>query len=161
MERFKDYTLQKYLQRLSERTPTPGGGSAAALAGALGAALISMVAQYSLGKGKPKAVEQKIKNILQQSEKLRKRLLQLVELDAQAYLALVKSRKKDKKTQAAAKKRAREVPLEITQRCYEAVELTPYLVHHGNIYLISDIQVGNELLLSAFKSAMINVQINQ
>lgn len=161
MERFKDQTLQQYLQRLSERTPTPGGGSAAALAGALGAALISMVANYSLGKGKPPQIEKEIKKILQQSEKLRKRLLQLVDLDAQAYLGVVKARKKSDKIKKTAAQRAREVPLEICQRCYEAVELTPYLVHHGNTYLISDVQVANELLLAAFKSAVINVQINQ
>lgn len=161
MEQFKDQTLQQYLQRLSERTPTPGGGSAAALAGALGAALISMVANYSLGKGKSPEIEAEIKKTLQQSEKLRERLLELVDLDAQAYLGVVEARKKDDPAKKAAAQKAREVPLEIGRRCYEAVELTPYLVSHGNTYLLSDIQVGNELLLSAFRSAMINVRINQ
>ena len=161
MTAYSNYTIKKYLEKLSAKTPVPGGGSAAALTAALGAALISMVAHYSLGKGKPPAIEKRIKNILKLSEKFRKRLLQLVDLDAQAYLAVVQSRKKNKKTKKAALKKAREVPLEICQRCYGAVELTPFLVHHGNVHLVSDIQVGNELLVAAFQSAMINVQTNQ
>lgn len=160
MKKFKNYTLKQYVEQLSQRTPVPGGGSAAALAAALGAALVSMVAHYSLGKGKPALMERKIKKILKESEKLKKRFLALVDLDAQAYLAVVKARKKSPKIKKAALKRAREVPLEVCNRCYEAVELTPFLVHHGNAYLVSDIQVANELLLAAFKSAMVNVQIN-
>ena len=161
MESFKNYTLQQYVQQLSERKPVPGGGSAAALAGSLGAALISMVANYSLGKGKPIDVEQKIKETLEKSEKLRLRLLELVDLDAQAYMAVVEARKKDEEAKKTAAKRASEVPLEIAKKCYEAVDLTSFLVIEGNQNLISDIQVANELLLSAFKSAMVNVQINQ
>ena len=160
MQRFKNYTLQQYVEQLSKRTPVPGGGSATALAAALGAALISMVAHYSLGKGKPAFIEKRIKKILRESERLRKRFLTLVDLDARAYLAVVKSRKKSSKVKKASLKKAREVPLEVCNRCYEAVELTPFLVHHGNVHLVSDIQVANELLLAAFKSAMINVEIN-
>mgnify|MGYP001600826961 FL=1 len=159
MTNFKNFTLNQYLDVLAQRTPVPGGGSAAALTAALGAALISMVAHYSLGKGKSAAIEKKIRVILQKSERLRGQFLQLVDLDAQAYLKVVKAQRNAQAKKAALKK-ARAVPLEVGRRCYSAVQLTPYLLQHGNQYVISDIQVAVEFLLAAFKSAMVNVEIN-
>ena len=161
MPKFKNFTLQKYLDVLSDRAPVPGGGSAAALTAALGCALISMVARYSLGKGKGKEIEGNITKLLKQSEKFRGQLLTLVDLDAEAYLKVVKARQgtsaqKKKAAQAAAK-----VPLEVCRVCYNAVALTPYLVEQGNKYLLSDVQVAVEFLLAAFNSAMINVEVNQ
>ncbi len=143
------------------RVPVPGGGSAAALSGALGAALISMVANYSVRKDKPKPTDGKIKGILCESEKIRKRLLEIVDLDAKAYLGVVKTRKASPRIKNAALKKAREVPFETCRLCYKAVELTPFLVEHGNQYLLSDIRVALELLTAAFNSALVNVEINQ
>ena len=161
MSHFKNFTLKKYLDVLSEKTPVPGGGSAAALTAALGAALISMVANYSLGKGKPPSVERRIKDVLKKSEKIRRRLLELVDLDAQAYLQVVKARHKSPAEKEKAKKAARRVPLEVGWLCYSAVELAPVLVEHGNKFLLSDVQVAVEFLLAAFKSAMVNIEVNQ
>lgn len=161
MQKYKNHTLKKYLECLSSRTPTPGGGSAAALVGTLGAALISMVANYSLGKNKVKSIDAKIKDTLTKSEKLRKRLLELVDLDAQAYLGVVKTRYSSKTVRQKALKKAREVPMEICRLCYAAMQLTPFLVKRGNRHLISDVQVAVELLEATFHSAMINVEINQ
>ncbi len=95
------------------------------------------------------------------SEILRKRFLELVDLDAQAYLEFVKARKADEATKALAKKRACDVPLEVARLCYEALDLAPYLVLEGNKYLVSDVEVALEMLSSAYKSAMFNVRINQ
>ena len=161
MKPFRNYSLSEYSRVLSLKVPAPGGGSAAAATAALGAALLSMVANYSLGKNTSRANEQKIKASLKASEQLRKRFLMLVDLDAQAYLNLVKARKASPAKRAAARRRAAEVPLEVCKLCYKAVQLSPALVRYGNKYLVSDVKVALELLLAAFNAARINVEINQ
>lgn len=128
---------------------------------ALGAALLSMAANYSLGKASSRADEQKIKASLKQSEQLRKRFLLLVDLDAKAYLNVVKTRKAAPAKRNAARRKAAEVPLEVCKLCYKAVQLSPTLVRYGNKYLVSDVKVALELLLAAFNAARINVEINQ
>lgn len=138
----------------------PGGGSAAALAGALGAGLLSMVARYSLGKGAPQAVEKKLKKTVQEMEKLRQRLLELVDLDTQAYLRLRETKNASPSVKKAAVIKAREVPLEVCRLCYKAVDQAPFLVASGNKYLIADVAVACELLLSAFNGALTLSQYN-
>lgn len=161
MKYFRNYSLTEYTRVLSLKVPAPGGGSAAALTAALGAALLSMVANYSLGKTTSRASEQKIKTSLKQSEQLRKRFLALVDLDAKAYLNVVKTRKAAPAKRNAARRKAAEVPLEVCKLCYKAVQLSPALVRYGNKYLVSDVKVALELLLAAFNAARINVEINQ
>ena len=161
MKPFKNYSLSEYTRVLSLKVPAPGGGSAAAATAALGAALLSMVANYSLGKTGSRTKEQKINASLKASEGLRKRFLMLIDLDAQAYLNVVKARKAAPTKRAAARRKAAEVPLEICKLCYKAVQLSPILVRYGNKYLVSDVKVALELLLAAFNAARINVEINQ
>ncbi|HBO97265.1 MAG TPA: hypothetical protein DE315_07615 [Candidatus Omnitrophica bacterium] len=161
MKPFRNYSLSEYTRVLSLKVPAPGGGSAAAVTAALGAALLSMVANYSLGKTSSRANEQKIKASLKTSERLRKRFLALVDLDARAYLNVVKTRKAAPAKRNAARRKAREVPLEACKLCYKAVQLAPTLVRYGNKYLVSDVKVALELLLAAFNSAKLNVEINQ
>jgi formiminotetrahydrofolate cyclodeaminase len=158
---FKDKTLQEYLGQLSRREPVPGGGSAAALTAAMGVGLISMVANYSIGrKSNTKAVEKRLAQILEHSEPMRQRLLELTSLDSEAYLKVSAARSLDKKAQARAAKEAKAVPSEVCQLCYKAVQLTPYLAQKGNPYLLSDIEVALELLMSAFNGARIMVRVN-
>ena len=148
---FKNKTLQEYTDQLSRREPVPGGGSAAALTAALGLSLISMVTNYSIGrKANTRAIEKHLSKILAKSEPMRLRLLELTSLDSEAYL----------KAQKGQTKEARAVPQEICKLCYKAVELTPYLVEKGNPYLLSDVEVAIELLISAFNSARVMVRIN-
>lgn len=161
MKKFKDHTLQEYLDHLAAREPVPGGGSAAALSSALGAGLIAMVTQYSLGKGKTKAVGARFQKILSKSNHIRARLLVLVDEDAQAYLGVVAARKLGPKAQKAAAKKAAQVPREICRLSYELVELTPFVVEHGNPYLMSDVEVALELLMAGYHSALVMVKINQ
>jgi len=161
VKKFKTHTLKEYSNALSAKKPVPGGGSAAALTAGLGVALISMVAHYSLGKNKSPKVDLKIKKILRKSEKLRKRLLDLVDLDAKAYLKVVAARKGSLKKKQNALNEAREIPMEVCRLSYEAMELTPFLVAKGNKNLLSDIQVSVELLMAAFNAAMVNVKINK
>jgi len=160
MKKYKNHTLQEYLDVLSKKTPTPGGGSAAALTAATGAALVSMVANYSKGKSKSKKAEDRISSILKQSEKIRKRLLTLVDLDAEAYLDVVKARGASESVKKRASQKAAKAPLEVCRLCYNAIQLTPYLVKHGNQNLVSDVEVAVEMFQAAFRSAHINVEIN-
>ena len=160
MKQYKTHTLQKYLEVLSQRTPVPGGGSAAALVGSLGAALISMAANYSLNRNQPRSVEARIKTTLKKSETIRKRFLDLVDLDAQAYLNVVKNRQAHPDQKKRALRRAREVPQEVCRLCSQAIDLTPFLVLKGNKYLLSDVQVAVEFLLAAFHAAKVNVEVN-
>ena len=158
---FKNKTLQEYLDQLSRREPVPGGGSAAALTGAMAAGLISMVTNYSIGRrANTKAVENRLSQILTHSEHIRHRLLELTSLDSEAYLKVFAARTSSKRTQQQASKEARGVPQEICKLCYKAVQLTPYLVENGNPYLLSDVAVALELLMAAFNGAKIMVRIN-
>ncbi len=158
---FKDKTLQEYLDQLSTCSPVPGGGSAAALTAALGLGLISMVTNYSIGrKSNTMAVDKRLNQILTSSELIRQRLLELTSLDSEAYLKVSAARSLGKKAQAKAAKEARAVPLEVRKLCTKAVQLTPYLAQKGNPYLLSDVEVALELLMSAFNGAGVMVRIN-
>ena len=161
MRPFKDHTLKEYLDSLSAKEPVPGGGSAAALAGALGAGLISMVTQYSLPKLQSKSDRAQAKEILKKSEKLRRRLLVLVDLDSKAYLRLRETKNAKPAVRQAALKTAREIPLEICRLSYEAVELTPFLVAKGSRYLISDVKAALEMLFAAYTASLAMVETNQ
>lgn len=161
MINFTQQSLIQYSDRLASRDPVPGGGSAAALVSATGAGLISMAAQFSLNKSYPSSITNKIKSLLKDSERIRKRLLTLVDLDAHAYLGVVESKKASPLKKARALKKAQATPKEICRLSYSAIQLIPFLVQQGNPYLLSDLQCAAEMLLAGFRSAAINVQINQ
>lgn len=144
---YKFGTLKKYLDDLSAKLPAPGGGSAAALNAALGASLISMVVNFTLGKAKYAQYDKELNSILERSEKLREEFLNLVDLDVVAY----KSRNiRD----------ALDVPFMLSRLCSEAIKLCPPLVKKGNVHLISDVATAAILLEGAFASAYFNVEIN-
>lgn len=151
----KNHTLDQYLSALSKKEPTPGGGSAAAMTAAMGAGLLAMVTRYSIGKGHPKSVDNKLKRHLTKAEELRKRLTDLVDLDAKAYQGVVKARGKSAAVRRVADRAAAKVPKEVGQLCFKAVQLAPYLVEKGNKYLLSDVEIAVELLKSAYNSALI------
>lgn len=158
MKKFKVHTLQEYVNVLAAREPVPGGGSAAALSAALGAGLISMVTQYSLNKGSSASVERRLEKTLQKSEALRQSFLEYVDLDSEAYLDVVRTRKGPENEKKAALKKAAAVPREIAKLCSRAIDLTPFLVKEGNKWLLSDVEVAVELLTAAYKSSMIMSQ---
>ncbi len=157
---YRNQSIKKYLDDLAAKKPAPGGGSAAALAAALGASLLSMVANFTVGKDKYKQFEQEIKSSLSKSEKIRKKLLELVDLDVITYNKVAKNKKKSLALYQKSLKEAASVPLEITQNSLEALELCPILEAKGNKYLKSDVQVARELLIAAIHSAVVNVRIN-
>jgi len=144
---YQDKSLKKYLNDLAAKLPAPGGGSAAALTAALGASLISMVINFTLGKPKYAVYEAELKSILEKSEKLRNEFLWLVDKDVIVY--------KSKNTRDALN-----VPFMVCRLCFEATKLCPPLIKKSNVYLISDVAVAVVLLESAFTSAYYNVKIN-
>ena len=147
MPDYKDQPLSRYIEDLAAKLPAPGGGSAAALTAALGASLVSMVVNFTLGKPKYAAYQEELKGILEKSEKLRKEFLNLVDLDVVAY-------------QSKNIKDALHVPFMVCRLCFEGMSLCPPLINKGNRNLISDVVVAAVLLESAFASAYFNVEIN-
>jgi formiminotetrahydrofolate cyclodeaminase len=144
---YKDETLKKYLDDLAAKLPAPGGGSAAALTAGLGASLISMVVNFTIGKPKYASVEAELKTILEKSEKLKEEFLRLVDLDVVAY-------------ESKNIRDALDVPFMVARLCFEGIRLCLPLVTKGNVNLISDVAVAAILLEAAFSSAYYNVEIN-
>ena len=162
--------FKKYLDDLAAKKPAPGGGSAAAAVGALGVSLLSMVANFTIGKEKYKDVEPEIQEILSSSEKLRAQLQKLVEEDIAAYqdvsaaYKMPKETEQDKKTRTeaiqTALKGAMAVPLAICRNLFEAMKLCEPLLENGNVNLVSDVGVAAEFIAAGFTSALLNVEIN-
>lgn len=144
---YKDETLKEYLNDLAARLPAPGGGSAAALTGSMGASLISMVVNFTLGKPKYAKYENELKVTLEKSEELRAELLDLVDLDVTAY--------KSKSIRDAL-----DVPFMVCRLCFEGIKLCRPLIKKANTNLISDIAVAAILLEAGFASAYFNVEVN-
>ncbi len=162
--------MKKYLDEAASGASTPGGGSVAALAGTLGAALTSMVCNFTVGKKKYKDVEAEVAEILEKSEKLRSDLTELMQADTEAYGGVSEaygmprktSEEKKARTKAiqAALKNALEVPLKAAICCYDILKLNEPLVEKGNPNLISDVGVAVVLAEAALQSAALNVEIN-
>src|ERR1051326_591097 len=162
--------LGTFLDQLASSAPTPGGGSAAALCGALSAALSSMVANRTLGREKYKDVEAAIREALEQSEQLRTEFTQLIADDIDAYGTLSAAYRLPKATpdeQAersaqiqGALQRAAEAPLRIAERARQALELCRALAEIGNTNVISDVGVAAITAHAALESAELNVLIN-
>lgn len=163
-------SLKKYLDDLTNRSPTPGGGSAAALTAAIGCALISMVANYTISKTKFQEAQGFVEDVLQISEKIRQQLMRLVDQDVEAYRKYYnatklletdeKQRQFKKDAIQSALKEAVVVPLKICKLTVELLKVCPDLAEVGNPNLVSDVGVGALLLEGAFNSAALNVRIN-
>lgn len=147
MTKYKNQTLSKYLNDLAAKLAAPGGGSAAALNAALGASLLSMVINFTLGKPKYALYAKELKATLVKTEKLRKEFLSLVDLDILAY-----------KSQDPRKALA--VPLRLARLCSLAARLCPVLIKKGNVNLASDVAVAVVFFDSALAAACFNVEIN-
>jgi len=157
-------SIKKYLDDLAAKKPTPGGGSAGALAGALAAGLVSMVANFSIGKNLPN--EQKIKEVLKRSEDLREKFSNLLDEDIEIYEQLSsifklprESDDRKEKMQQALKKAAG-VPLKIAELSVEIMRLNKELFPICNERLISDIGVSLSLAYSSIEIGILNVEIN-
>jgi formiminotetrahydrofolate cyclodeaminase len=163
-------TVNSFLDELASSSPAPGGGSVAALAGALGAALTSMVCNLTIGKKKYADVQEDMKKILSQSESLRAQFTALIETDAAAFnkvmeaFGLPKDTEPQKALRAAAireaTKEATLVPLEVMKHCIDGLALAQEVASRGNANSISDAGVSALMLHAACESAALNVRIN-
>lgn len=163
-------SINSYLEAAAARTPAPGGGSVSALTGALGASMVSMVANFTVGKKKYEDVQDEIKSILSESEKLRLRLTELVDEDIKAYSAVSSAYSLSKETDNERKTRAEQIsratkdavgiPLEAAGCCFRVLELCRSLVDIGNRNLISDVGVAVLLAEAALRGADVNVEVN-
>lgn len=165
-----DLKVAEFLEELARGSPSPGGGSASALAGALAAALVAMVAALTLGKERYKNVEDELKEVSRKAACLKTRVMHLVDEDSQAFDALLAALrlpqgsaeakgKREVEVQRATK-RAAEVPLELARRSMEILELAEVVIQKGNVNAISDGGVAALMGEAAFRGGVYNVKIN-
>jgi formiminotetrahydrofolate cyclodeaminase len=162
--------VQQYIDALASGDPTPGGGSAAGLSGALGAALLCMSARFTVGREKYAAFEPAAQAVLDEADALRPKLEALMEEDAAAYgnyraaSAMPKGTDEEKAARRAALQEATKtsalVPMAICRYSYRLLELAAPLADNCNPYLVSDVVVATHMALSAFRSALINIRMN-
>jgi formiminotetrahydrofolate cyclodeaminase len=165
-----DQTLQQFLDDLSSSKPTPGGGSASALSGAMGAALASMVCRLTLDKDEYAGVRQEITDLLQQTENLRHRFQQLMQDDIEAYGKLFEIFRMPRETSEERKARssaiqeqlvqAALVPLQVAEAAAELMRACLRISEIGNAKVLSDIATGTMLASSAGAGAAWMVRIN-
>ncbi len=163
-------SIDEFLERLAGADPTPGGGSAAAIMGAMGAALVSMVCNVSIGKQGCESFEPELRALLGESEALRRRLAAMVAEDVAAFdglmgaYKLAKNSDEDKARRAdaiqASLRRATEVPLDCARTCAQVIGLARRAAELGYRHVISDAGVGVAAADSALRSAALNVYIN-
>ncbi|MGD9566789.1 MAG: cyclodeaminase/cyclohydrolase family protein [Sedimentibacter sp.] len=155
---------------LASKNPIPGGGGAAALTAALGTALNSMVANFSIGKKKFIDVKEKHEDLLKRGEVLREKLIDLVDKDAEFFEPLSKAyvmpsnteEEKNQKEEILQKclKVACSAPMETLELTYDAIKMHEEIVDISSKNIVSDVGVGVQCLKAALNSAYLNVLIN-
>lgn len=166
----KDQSLQAFLDRLASPSATPGGGSAAAIMGAMGAALVSMVANLTLGKPGYRPVEGEMQALLARAEALRERLTNAIEADVAAFDRVMAAYRLPKETEEdkvqrqlaiqSALKSATETPLTCALLCSEVIELCRWAAERGNVNVVADAGVGALAAQAALKGCALNVNAN-
>lgn len=170
MTAIKDNRIEEFLDALASQSATPGGGGAAAIIGAMGAALVSMVCNLTIGKKKYADVEADMKDVLAKAEVLRGKLTNLIEDDAKAFDLVMGAYGMPKETDAdkakrgeaiqAALKVATDVPLACARAAREVIDLAERASEKGNLNVISDAGVGVLAGYAALRSAALNVWTN-
>ena len=158
--------IDSFLETLASAAPTPGGGGAASLCGALAIALGNMVGNLTLGKKKYADVQEDIAALNEKAEALRADFVALIDADAGAFAPLSKAYgiPKDDPSRAeimeAALKRAAEPPLAIMRKCAEALDVIADYAAKGSALAISDAGCAAALAIAAMRAAALNVRIN-
>ena len=162
----RDKSLGRFCAELASSSPAPGGGGAAALAGALAAALGSMVVSLTVGKKKYAANESELRRFGERAEAARRELLDMIDGDAEAFspLARAYSLPKDApdrdKILEEALLRASASPVRIAELCCEVVEILEGCASLGSLLVLSDAASGAALAEGALRAAVINVKVN-
>ena len=167
---FTQLSCAKFVEELASKAPVPGGGGASALVGAVGAALGNMVGSLTVGKKKYADVQEDILALKSRTDKLQAEFLTLVERDAEVFEPLSRAYGLPKDTpeqqsekarvMEAALKEACAVPLQIMEKCGEAIELHQEFAAKGTALAISDVGVGVAFCKAAMQGASLNVFIN-
>lgn len=165
-----DLTIRELTTRLASSDPIPGGGSAAALAGAVGASLVSMVVELSIGRPDAAAHDATLRQTGAAAAQRRDTLLELAEEDAAAYGSVMRARRLPKETEADREARARalrtamveaaRVPLRTAEVAAEVLELAQTIAPIVNRNAVSDAGVAAQLAAAAVRGALLNVRIN-
>lgn len=153
--------IKKYLDDLSAGRATPGGGSAAGMSGALGAALLEMVCNFTIGKERYRAFEQDIRAHLFSLKKIREEFTGIIDRDVEVYGEIRYAFKsKDKKLIDKALKDGYHVSLTVCRLSRDGMRIAHDLPEKANPNLITDVGCGAELLNAAFNSGNYNADIN-
>lgn len=162
--------LEEFCDRLADGKPTPGGGSAAAVAGAMGSGLVAMFCKITANRKKYSSVREEMVTTAAYADQWRGQLLQLAELDSRAFEKVLAANRMARDTEAekAARSQAIDeasleatgVPMQTAAACVAVMERVPPLAGRGNPNALSDLKVGLELLWTGFQGALANVEIN-
>lgn len=166
----QDFAIRDFLEKLSSKSPTPGGGGAAGLGGAIGAALGEMVINLTLGKKRYADAEEEMKSGLEKLEMLKNEFLRLADEDEAVFAPLAAAyglpagTEEEKKHKAEVLEThllaATMVPLAVMEKAEEALDILEILAEKGSRIAVSDVGVGVQFLRSALLGAKMNVSIN-
>lgn len=162
----RQQSVQAFLDQLASASPTPGGGSVAALSGALAAGLISMVCSLTVGRPRYADFDAHAQQILQQCEAIRARLTDLIDADIAAYATVANAYKRPKDDPeraaaiAAAMVQATDIPLQIAEQAAALLPLALPVAQHGNRTAVGDVVAGAHLAVACVHAALINVDAN-
>ena len=170
MEILTKKSIEEFTEELSSKAAVPGGGGAAALAGALGAALGGMVASLTLGKPKYAAVEEEMAVLKADAYLLQNELLALVGKDAEVFAPLAKAygmpagtdeeKAEKERVMQDCLKQASLAPLDMMKKCGETLLLLEQFAAKGSALAVSDAGCGAALSKAAMQAAWLNVRIN-
>ena len=170
MTDFSELSIRQFLATLASSAPTPGGGTAAAITGAMGAALTEMVGALTLSREKFAPVHDAMRSISEAARRAREEFLGLALEDSEAYDAVVAARKLARETGEEKEIRARaienagrlatEVPMRTARAAARLLNALPELVEKGNPNALSDAGSAALLLEAAAMGALLNVAIN-
>ena len=165
-----DLSVQAFLERLGSSDPVPGGGSASALAAAMGAALVAMVAELTMGRPAYAEHEETVRKLRFDAIERRDELLDLAQQDADAYDLVVQARHMPKESEAkkearnaavgAATVAATRAPLRAAVVAAEVLDLAERIAPIGNRNATSDVGVAALLAAAGLRGAVLNVRIN-
>jgi len=165
-----DLNVKEFVSETASNSPVPGGGSVAALAGSLGVALATMVANLTVGKEKYAEVEDQMQKVIKTGDDIREKLVELIDRDATSFDGVMKAFKLPKETdeEKAARtakiqseyKYAASVPMETAELAMAIMDLAEVVVEKGNPNAVTDGAVAAMMSRTAVLSALLNVKIN-
>ena len=165
-----DKTMKEFVEQTASSSPTPGGGSVAAFEAASAAALISMVANLTIGKSGYEEVQEEMKKVIDKTEEYRTKFLELMHKDASSFDEAMKAFRLPKNTEEEKRYRSQKiqegyqhatvVPFEVGKTVYELFDLAELVIEKGNQNAVTDGLIAVLQSRTALHSAFYNVKIN-